>query len=80
MFQASCRNACGAFCNEDRDRRGPSALRSFRMAVGMKREARLYAARREYELITPPSFDVQTMSLTHTELHSSGGAVKSGGK
>ncbi len=38
-----------------------------------------YAVRREYEWITPPSFEVQTMSVTQTVVASSGNAVKSGG-
>jgi hypothetical protein len=39
-----------------------------------------HAARREYELMTPPSFDVQTMSFTDTVQHSAGATLKSGGK
>jgi len=41
---------------------------------------RLYATRREQEWITPPSFDVQTMSLTRMLVTSSEVAAKSGGK
>lgn len=39
-----------------------------------------HAARREYELMTPPSFEVQTMSFTRTVVASRGSALKSGGK
>jgi len=46
----------------------------------MRDEERLYAALREYERITPPSLDVQTMSFTRRRDVSSGGVAKSGGK
>lgn len=45
-----------------------------------ERRERFYAARREYDCITPASFEVQAMSSTRTVVASPGGAVKSGGR
>ena len=39
-----------------------------------------HAARREYELMIPPSFDVQTMSFNDTVKHSAGAPLQSDGQ